>query len=82
MAARSFHRPKGTSGASRSRGSGQPNESDASMVAGVRWLGVEDGSAVVESGRGSSRDTGRNATLIIGTTHGPRLLEIVGACAR
>jgi hypothetical protein len=81
MAARSFDRSKGTPGASRSRGAGQPSESDASIVAGVRWLGVEDGSAVVESGRGSHRDAGRNATLIIGTTHGPRLLEIVGACA-
>jgi hypothetical protein len=51
------------------------------MAGGVRWLGIEDGGELIEGGRATPREAGRKATLVFGSTHGPRLLEIVGACA-
>jgi hypothetical protein len=81
MATRSFERTARTPGSSRHRSIHQTGDADTSMAGGVRWLGIEDGGDLIEGGRATPREAGRKATLVFGSTHGPRLLEIVGACA-
>lgn len=76
MAAR-ISRSTGTSGLAVC----QTPASEPGIVAGVRWFGMKEGEAMVESGRGPVREPARKTTLVLGSTHGPRLLELVGACA-
>lgn len=76
MAAR-ISRSTGTSGLAVC----QAADSEPGVVAGVRWFGMKEGEAMVETGRNPVREPTRNTTLVLGSTHGPRLLELVGACA-
>ena len=59
--------------------------SDAGMgtafAAGVRWLGVEDGTRVVEGSGDVAAARDRRRTIVLGSAHGPRLLDLLGACA-
>ena len=82
MAARSYESTTSTPGSSRRRSNRQSADVNTATAGGVAWLGIEDGGHLIEGGGTTPREAGRKATLVFGSTHGPRLLEIVGACAR
>ena len=47
----------------------------------ITWLGVEDGCRIVAAGDADAAGGAGTVTLVLGTAHGPRILERLGSCA-
>lgn len=71
--------PIGESNAQRTgRTTRQERTAETPVLGGVRWLGMSEDAAAADSTRDRPTD-GRGVVHVLGSAHGPRLLELIRA---
>ncbi|MGH7502229.1 MAG: hypothetical protein ACREL7_10785 [Longimicrobiales bacterium] len=81
MAAQSFDRTSNAAAGGRNTQTRHSAGNDATFAGGVHWLGVEHGNQIIEGAPAGGKKPVGQTTVVLGSTHGPRLLELVSAPA-
>jgi hypothetical protein len=51
-----------------------------SLIGGVRWIGITGDAAGAETGADRAGAKRGSPMIVLGSAHGPRLLELITAC--